>query len=488
VRTHADLIFSFLLFVVLIVLFFLASATISMNQGLSSADDGFFALAAKSFSMGTYGLPLSSHEVSRFDPWLGSGPVLIGLGALATFMFGPQDSLGLLPLTVFILQLVLILALLRRRFSWASVLGCGFTGLFLLTLASGSQWYFGTFIGEVPTFGFVLLGVVLLTTGEHRSWQIAAGISFGLAFLTKQISLFAVIGALLSWLLFIMANKGISKAFANLTIVITAMTIPPILYEIAKLISLGLEGYVDLWRRMVQVTKYQAIGDVGDRFQNLLVTLSSTYGPVWILTIIIFSFAAILAWRVFKKDKMIVLPLVLLSGVLTYFAYITIASTMWPRYFWIGVALLTFACGATILILDARVRWFIIVILIVCFGFHNYANVDGIVKWSVATSLSEERSKILIELSKYPETAIAGRSWHSFYDIVYLMDSGRVWVTERDIALIQSQKFIAVLNSAFGDKTKFFNVVTGNCETMLSGNRYTVYSCGNMFWRAYDAQ
>lgn len=124
-----------------------------------------------------------------------------------------------------------------------------------------------------------------------------------------------------------------------------------------------------------------AIGDEGDRPLIFLGVLSNNYGPVWIIALVMFFFVAILTWQAFNKSKEAILPLMLWSGAFTYFLYIGIASTMMPRYFWIGAALITFALGATLIIIDTRMRWLVIGLLVSCFGFHVYSNLDGLVKW-----------------------------------------------------------------------------------------------------------
>jgi hypothetical protein len=487
---RTDLTLSALLFILLLVLFVLASASLALNMGLSSADDGFFASVAKSLTMGQYGLPISSAEVSLFDPSIGSGPVLIGIGALATLIFGPQDFLGLVTLAVFLLQLALVVVLLNRQFSWASVLGFGFASLFLLMLAGKNNWYFGTFMGEAPAFGFVILGAVLLSSGEKRAWQILGGISFALAYLTKQISLFAIAGIIPAWLLYQSRNDENSKTFVKLALVISAIAVPVLIFEAIKLILLGLGAYLDLWSRVLHETEHMAIGHGGDRLGKFLATLSASYGPVWIISTIIIIFATPLVWRRYKygKSKAAMLPLMLWSGGLTYAIYIGVLSTMWPRYFWIGIALLAFACGLTVLYLAPRARWVAISTLSLVFGYHVYTAFDGLLKSSNSGRVCEERSKVLFELSKYPSVPLAGRSWHSFYDLIYLMPLGRTWVTESDLGAIQNQDFMAVLNAAFGDKGKFFNAVSTGCESMLIGNRYSLYSCKHKFWAIYDAR
>lgn len=488
VRKQSDQAFSFLLFAVMGAVLAFAALLLALKFGLGSADDGFFALVAKSFAMGVYGLPLSSSQVSVFDPYIGSGPVLIGIGALVTYFLGPQDSLGLWTLIVFILQLSIILILLSRRHSWAPTLGSAFVGVFLLVLISGQQWYFGVFIGEVPALGFLLLGTALLGVEERRSWHVVAGISFALAYLTKQIALFAVVGIVLSWLIYMAANKDPRSAIKSFLVVLGSMVVLPLLYEGAKLITLGLDGYLGLWRRTVDETARMAIGRGDNRLQNFANVISDYYGQVWLVSIVALFFTAIIVWQAFNRNKAAVVPLMLWCGAVVYLIYIAVASTMMPRYFWIGAAVLVFGFAFTLLNVRASERWGVIVLLVFLFGVSVYANVDEVVRRASGERLSEEREMMLAEIARHPARPVVGRSWHSFYDIVYLMPADRVWTTEERLYDIGKKDFLAILNSAFGDNGDFYNAVVGRCEAVIVGRRYSIYVCDDGFWDVYGGQ
>lgn len=483
-----DLAISGVLLTFLLVFLCISAQAIAVNSGLGSADDGFFALVSKSLAEGIYGLPQSSRQTSLFDPSVGSGPVLIGLGALVTLVFGPQDALGLSVLVFFMLQLSAVLVLLCRKYTQASVLGFGFASLFLLVVLSRGNWYFATFIGEVPAFGFVLLGVVLLASGSRRAWQVAAGISFSLAYLTKQITLFAVVGVIASWLVLTLRDRGVRETLAPFVALVAAFAALPILYELVKLATLGLDGYADLLGRTLQETAHMALGDEGNRGAIALERIRQSYGPVWVIATIALVGFPPLAWQLRAGGQRIALPVMLWAGTLVYFLYIVALSTLWARYFWIGAAMLVFACGSSLLLVNARLRWFVIGVLVIAFGSATWKGVDDMRKWSAASGLSAERAATLVKLEQTPTLPLAGRTWHSFYDIVYLMDTGRSWVTEKDLDLIRDREFVAILNADFGDKTTFYNAVTATCTPRFSARRYSLHLCGNPFWRAYGKQ
>jgi hypothetical protein len=154
---------------------------------LCCADDGFFAMSARLLAeRGIYGLPMSSKEISVFEPTVGSGPAFIFPGAWMIRGFGPKAPVpGAVIPVYFLTQLLLSFIVLIRRYSWQRSLLFVSLLLLLVQLTSGYQWYFGVYVGEVPAFGYVLLGILLLADSRGFLRLFAAGLIFGLAYLTK---------------------------------------------------------------------------------------------------------------------------------------------------------------------------------------------------------------------------------------------------------------------------------------------------------------
>lgn len=482
-RKCSNIIAFCILFILLGLLAF-ASVSITMKTGLSSADDGFFALASKALSNGVYGLPLSSGEVYRFDPSIGSGPFLLGLGAVITRIIGPSDFLGVSIVVVFIVQLVLLLLILRRNFELSAVLNFAFVGVFLIILASKNHWYFSTFIGEVPAFGFVLVGGGLLSAANTRAWLVLAGLAFSAAYLTKQITLFAVVGIMLTWIISEGKGRGARAVLKDFCIIAAAMVFLPIVFEIVKLISLGYASYTELWAQAAKETSKMALAILDRRLELFFEIVGRDYGAFHVLIALFLLLGGMFAWQCVRRSNAS-FGLMLYSGAFSYLLYIGTLSTMWPRYFWIGVGLMAFALASSLLAASSRVRLLVIFSLIIVGGFPAYTNTSKIVQQSAETELAGERKELLGRLVG-SSTPLVGRSWHSFYDIVYLMESNRRWVSEGGLGLIDGREFMAVLNSAYGDEGRFFYSVTNNCQREFAGKRYSLYSCGSKFWGSYN--
>src|SRR5437764_9022153 len=121
--------------------------------------------------------------------------------ALLIKAFGPIDQMpGAVTLVMFLTQLVVAAVFLFRRFGWAPTFGFFAVFLWLLMLASANHWFFGVFIGEAVAFGFMLIGAICVAEPMPQRLLVGAGLSFGLAFLTKEITLFAIAGIVGAWL------------------------------------------------------------------------------------------------------------------------------------------------------------------------------------------------------------------------------------------------------------------------------------------------
>src|SRR5206468_7772252 len=185
--------------VVAVIVFFLWMTMPVVWWGLSHADDAILAHAAKRVAMGKgYGWARTPEDFSWFDPGaITTGPTLILPVALLIRIFGPVDQLpGAATLLIFLAQLVVVALVLSRHFGW--VPACGFLSLmfWLLMLVSANNWFFGVFIGETVAFGFMLIGIAFLAAFSNKQGITAAALCFALAFLTKEISLFAITGAM----------------------------------------------------------------------------------------------------------------------------------------------------------------------------------------------------------------------------------------------------------------------------------------------------
>ena len=142
-----------------------------VRRGVSSGDDANAAYIAKSIAAGRgYGFPRSADQFVLFESTITSsiGPTLILPVAFLIWLFGPVDQLpGAATSVIFLGQLIVAAIILYRRFGWSPT--CGFLSatLWLLMLASGKIWLFGSLLGEPVTFGFILMGTACLVVAKR---------------------------------------------------------------------------------------------------------------------------------------------------------------------------------------------------------------------------------------------------------------------------------------------------------------------------------
>lgn len=482
----------------LLVLFTWGNLAVGIVNGLGSADDGFFALAAKSLAMGHgYGFPVSSWTFSPFDPSLGTGPALIVPAALLTWLVGPVDWVGLLTLAVFLVQIVAAGVVLARRFGWAAAAAALFVSLVLLIRASLDNWYFSLLIGEAPALGFVLLGTICLSSEGSWRTHAVAGLLFSLAFLTKQITLFPIIGIVACWMVLVAHTTGVPDMIKRVGI--TLLSAVPLIagFELAKLITLGLDGYADLWRRTIALTESMAVSNLG-LSQRLAVAAKVIWHaylfpwmiePNYLTPVLAALFTMAFAGVTYLEHRRGLatgsrryLPVLLWAGAFAHFCYWFFLSTQWQRYLWIGVALGCFGFGAVLLFVRDAVRSILTAAIAAYFVFVVFGPVSADFSAYVFLGASKERRAVAQYLSRQ-QLPFAAEGWSSLYDLLYLMNPEGKWVLQRDLALLHNQEFIAVINKQFTTKGgEFLTSVSSFCSVLVNNKRFSLHLCGKEFW------
>jgi 4-amino-4-deoxy-L-arabinose transferase-like glycosyltransferase len=148
----------------------------------SWADEGLFIIVAKMIAFGHgYALPLL-HQTWHYPYFLNVGPMLILPAALSIKLFGLSVTAARIPMAGYLLLSTACFYFLTLRLQgrdaarWATLL--------LITLSAFINTG-KTVIGEVPAFAFTLIGFLLLL--ERPLWKrgFGAGVTFGLAVMTK---------------------------------------------------------------------------------------------------------------------------------------------------------------------------------------------------------------------------------------------------------------------------------------------------------------
>jgi hypothetical protein len=463
----------------------------AVQHGLSSADDAFFAIVAKNVAVGKgYGLPRSNKEFVLYDQSIGTGPTLILPLAFLIWVFGWPDQLpGATALVIFISQLVVTAIVLSRRFGWAPT--CGFLSamLWLLMLANVYTFYFGAFLGEPAAYGFILIGTALLAVAKRGRAIVAASLCFALAFLTKQISLFAVAGVVGGWLIVSAYNREQRRLLLRrAAILVLAGSSLPLAFEAAKLVKLGMAGYLNLWKLTLKITSTQAIGrgNQSDRWTTFLSIFEGYTSLVLLAGLVIGSVILLLLSRRSRGKEhgsAVRFAVFAWTGAAAYLIYILMVSILWQRYFWIGIAVMVTAICAPLLAVESRLRVATLLVLLVgTLGFGLHRPMFTLRQWLTTSTLPAERAAVVRVLDAHPDLPYLAPGWSSLFDVLYLRREEGIWAYDPNAVGLQDGDFIALINIAFTNKQdRFLQSVVKACDPLTPQARLTAYHCGERF-------
>jgi hypothetical protein len=466
--------------------------------GLTSADDAWFALVAKSVASGQgYGTPITSETFVPYDPAIGSGPVLLLPAALFIRLFGPLDWLpGLTALILFVGQLGLLTFLLGRRFGWIAGAATVGSATLLLSIAVSYDWFIGALLGEPTTLGYLLIAALLLNRLPSRNGAVIAGGVLSLAFLTKQIALFGALGIVGAWIVTCVIERiPLATVMLRTAAMAAAGAILPALFELSKLWTLGPPGYRSLWKTAVKFTKEQAVGagDPASRWSEFLRVLRDSY---WISPLLLVLFclaglvAIVLAIRRGGARPGERVAFLLWSGAVAHLAYTGFVSILWVRYFWVGAGLGCFAVAAFLLESTPRTRVVALALLLVsipAFGLH--ARVFDLHRWWTESHPESERAEIVRMTASRPRVPLVAAGWSSIYDIVYLRRDTPRWFVGSTAEALRGETFFAITNAAFTDRDgEFARAVEATCRPLTPrASRTSAWSCGDDYW-SYGAR
>jgi hypothetical protein len=466
--------------------------------GPSSADDAWFALGAKALAEGRgFGTPVASDLFVPFDPQMNAGPPLIVPLAAAITILGPRDWLpGAVALVVFAAQLAFAAVILARRLGFSTTVAFTTTLLILVMLASSQQWYFGVFIGEPVTLGFLLIGIALLSVGTTDRLLVAAGVSLSLAYMTKTIALLPVLAILGTWfVLELTARTGPRQTARGAMLLAASVAIAPFAFEVLKLMTLGVDDY----GRLIESTRTswarQAQGDlpIGDRLMQTIEVVGQNYMPGTAALLLVGIGGILMTLRSRTADigmtviasRVFWLAAAASGATLVYF---TVISRLWPRYAWIGIALACVAAAAPTMTVGRTLRlsWTVGLTGIVV-GMVFLGPLVGIRNWMVTSTSQRERAATVALLASHDRVPYAAQYWSSIYDIVYLMEEEGTWFFGEDVSRLADREFIALINHGFTDpSSRFAQQVEASCHPLAQDRTYvTPYQCGAAFWSDY---
>src|SRR5262249_3415116 len=151
-----------------------------------------------------------------------------------------------------------------------------------------------------------------------------------------------------------------------------------------------------------QETRAYAVSDSASlpgRFSEFVTVLERSFTSVWIaFAAVLFGLLAIT--RCGERLAMLLVPL--WFAVALHFSYIVFLARLWPRYYWVGVALATVATASPLLIVSSRLRLAAMVaILIGAVELAAPKRMMDLYRWVGAIDVHTERQNVLDVLSRH---------------------------------------------------------------------------------------
>lgn len=480
---------------------FLWMGVLNALNGPSSGDDAWIAMAAKNVAVGKgYATSISSEERVLFDPLISTGPTLVLPAALLIYFFGQGDWVpGAAQLLVFAVQMIAFIMLSARFFGWQKTLPLVALLMLTLMLISSRQWYFGALLGEPVALGFLLLAAILLAAGRGQLEMSVAGVFFALAVLTKLISIFAIAGMIMAWLLGGIVNRlGAGLMLKNLGFTFVFGVGLIVAAELAKLVVLGVTEYEVLIKNTWLAVKLSTIdstltaadASLLGRLVNASEVLDKSYFSIFIMAALSIVPLVLVPWLLHFERQNIVywFALICFFGSVVHLGYVFFLAPYWPRYFWVGVALFVVSAMVPLVETNRLVGSLLIAALlsgILMLGLHQpllkmYSYIDS-------SRVPEERSQVVHILNTYSKMPYVAQSWSSIYDIVYSRDAEGQWAYGNGIENFRNESFIGIINSSFTNKdSKFYKEVTSTCELLTHDSTHIrAYFCTPRFWSEF---
>jgi len=207
-------------------------------------DEFYFLDAAKTLALQGKYATVANGQLSVFDPYISTGPTVIGPIALAFWIWRPGYFIARLIMVIFFVALfVLLYRVASTLFGRAAaLLTCAFV------LCVPLVWFLGLHVlGEVPGIVLFLIGVQFMLKAERSaSWArcfLLAGLFFGLAALTKLIFFLSV--AALGGLVVLVAfhNRRHALAMAGGVVIGVAILVG---WEVLQVLTIGSAAYVEV--------------------------------------------------------------------------------------------------------------------------------------------------------------------------------------------------------------------------------------------------
>ncbi len=291
-------------------------------------DDMSFANVSKSVAAGEGYQSVFFDKSYPFNVSVTTGPILIMPASLLIKLFGNQYWVpGLASAIMTLLGFILIFTALKPILKYEIWGGCC-TGLVLLLLSTFTEtekqyyyiWYL--MMGEALAILLVVAAICFGCSGLPVASGVSAsqdtrsaflsGLCFSFAFLTKVITIFGAIGfALVAGLWLLFTTRRISSLW-SLRWQLAGFAAPVAMYELIKLISLGMVGYMQFYHLRMQQIHYQGLsnGNPQGRAMQIISRISvALHSPLFfhaaVTACAVFFFVILVTMLLKTKQKII---------------------------------------------------------------------------------------------------------------------------------------------------------------------------------------
>ncbi|MEP7158350.1 MAG: hypothetical protein ABI797_02905, partial [Chloroflexota bacterium] len=175
------------------------------------------------------------------------------------------------------------------------------------------------------------------------------------------------------------------------------------------------------------------------------------------------------------------------AGVVAHFGYVATRSNFYPRYFFLGVALVLALVALTLVIMSKRARAVALAAIVMVTLVLDPSALLSALARTGRTADHAERLAIVATLNANPAVPYGAESWTTIYQFVYPRNSEGTWAYGRDVARFAGLRYFSLIDRIHtrlnGDFARA--VVTYCTDLTPSALRLGAYDCAAPFWDAY---
>ncbi len=464
----------------ILIAFIYISLGVVFARGTCCGDDAHNASTAKNLASGvgyasTIQEARAQYSVRMFDPRLGVGPTIIIPAALVIRLVGNTYWAPGITIVSMWTILLLLIGLFLHKFLKEKISLTGTTiTFFVLSYVFMAyhfeQWY--ALLGEVPAALLIVLAILVYFDRDSKINLFFTGLLFSLACYAKLIA-FLPFALFLLFITFfnIYRSKNdlkfaLKKSFLSLFFILLGFVIPIAVFELWKLVALGLNGYMDNWTDYLRsITKkggaIEALS-INEAIQRIDL-IKSRFGIYLPNIFLIFTGIGFLL----RKEKKLFLLFSSLCFIIFLFSiYWLFFSVGWARYYVLAVILIIVTLTLPFLSTQAKRIWVLLYTLVlVSLTFVSVRNINMLYPFhDIQLYQPDLETRSLAEISgllssQGDKKPFITQWWATAADIEYTMKTQQNFTTYWDPIMNTNKSFILVANSKFlefDDKYKSF--------------------------------